>query len=91
MKKTPGLSKLMQAALVLGVAGAGIAEFLDDRIYGDKALRKIIPVAVIAELPSIWTEQERTHQRKQAGLVWITAGLMFVCVLVGSAFSYFRG
>jgi polysaccharide biosynthesis transport protein len=81
----------LAAGLVLGVAGAGIAEFLDDRIYGDKALRKIIPVAVIAELPSIWTEQERTQQRKQAGLVWITAGLMFVCVLAGSAFSYFRG
>jgi polysaccharide biosynthesis transport protein len=77
--------------LILGVGAAGAAEFLDDRIYSDKALRKLVPVGVIAELPSVLTEQERSQQRKQGGLVWITASLIFVCVLAGSAFSYLRG
>jgi polysaccharide biosynthesis transport protein len=81
----------LAVGLILGIGAAGAVEFLDDRIYSDKALRKLVPVAVIAELPSIWTDQEQSLQRKQRGLVWITAGLMFVSVLAGSAFSYFRG
>jgi polysaccharide biosynthesis transport protein len=79
------------AGLMLGVGAAGAAEFLDDRIHSDKALRKLIPVAVIAELPPIWSEQERSRQRKQTGLVLVTSGLIFMSVLVGSALSYFRG
>jgi polysaccharide biosynthesis transport protein len=81
----------LAVGLILGIGAAGTAEFLDDRIYSDKALRKLIPVAVIAELPGIWTEQERNQQRKQAGLVWITASLILVCMLAGSTLSYFRG
>jgi polysaccharide biosynthesis transport protein len=79
------------AGLILGVGGAAAAEFMDDRIHGEKAIRKLVPVTVIAEIPGIVTDQDKRRQRQSAWLLWITASLMFVSMLAGSALSFFRG
>ena len=39
--------------LVLGVVVAGVFEFMDDRLYSAKEIRKLLPADVIGEIPAI--------------------------------------
>src|SRR6202042_2165929 len=39
--------------LALGIVVAGSFEMMDDRIYDEKELQKLLPVAVISEIPAI--------------------------------------
>ena len=51
--------------LVLGVVVAGAFEMMDDRLYSEKEIKELLPVAVISEIPEILTasdEQERTRR-----------------------------
>jgi len=77
--------------LVLGVAGVVGREFSDDRIHGEEELKKLLPVDIITGLPEIVTEEERVKHRERLRLEWLMAAVMLVSLLMGSAFSYFRG
>ena len=44
--------------LALGVVVAGAFEIMDDRIHDEKELQKLLPVAVIAEIPAIVRPEE---------------------------------
>jgi succinoglycan biosynthesis transport protein ExoP len=77
--------------LALGVALAGGAEFLDDRLYDEKALKQLIPVNVISEIPPITSPQEERKQESKLWVGWATAGIVFATILAGSAISYLRG
>ena len=77
--------------LALGVALAGGAEFLDDRVYDEKALKQLIPVNVISEIPPITSPQEERKQERKLWVGWATAGIVFATILAGSAISYLRG
>jgi succinoglycan biosynthesis transport protein ExoP len=77
--------------IALGLVFAGGTEYLDDRLHSEKALKALLPVAVIAELPSFTTsEEEKTERRKLWG-AWVTAALVVVTILGGFALSYLRG
>jgi polysaccharide biosynthesis transport protein len=76
--------------LALGVMVAGAFEFLDDRIYDEKELQKMLPVAVISEIPAITLASEQRQQRRRFWLGWATAILVSVAILLGSAFSLLR-
>ena len=68
------------------------AEMIDDRLYSEKELKKLLPVDVISEIPGIITTAgEEKKQRKFAILGWAATGLEFVLILAGFAISYFRG
>jgi succinoglycan biosynthesis transport protein ExoP len=77
--------------IALGGAVAGGTEFLDDRLYSEKALKELLPVAVISEIPAITSPEEERRKEKKLWVSWAAAGLVFATVLVGSAISYFRG
>ena len=77
--------------IALGAMVAGGTEFLDDRLYGEKALKDLLPVTVISEIPAITTLEEDRKQAKSIWISWATAGLVFGTILVGSAISFFRG
>jgi succinoglycan biosynthesis transport protein ExoP len=77
--------------IALGGALAGGTEFLDDRLYNEKALKEVLPVNVISEIPAITSPKEETTQDRKLWLSWVTAGLVFAVVLAGSAISFFRG
>jgi len=77
--------------IALGGALAGGTEFLDDRLYNEKALKGLLPVAVIAEIPAITGPEEDRKQKRNLWLSWVTAGFVFATVLAGSAISFFRG
>jgi hypothetical protein len=45
---------------------AGGTEFLDDRLYNEKALKELLPVTVISEIPAITSPQEERKQGEEA-------------------------
>jgi polysaccharide chain length determinant protein (PEP-CTERM system associated) len=77
--------------IALGGALAGGTEFLDDRLYDEKALKELLPVIVISEIPAITSTKEETKQERKLWLSWVTAGIVFAAVVAGSAISFFRG
>jgi succinoglycan biosynthesis transport protein ExoP len=77
--------------IALGGAVAGGTEFLDDRIYNEKALKEMLPVTVISEIPPITSLDEDRKQERTLWVGWATAGIVFATILAGSAISYLRG
>jgi uncharacterized protein involved in exopolysaccharide biosynthesis len=77
--------------LALGAAVAGAFEMMDDRVYEEKDLQKLLPVAVISEIPAIVAAADEQIERKKLWLGWATAALVTVTILLGSAYSYLRG
>ena len=77
--------------VALGGALAGGTEFLDDRLYNEKALKELLPVTVISEIPAITSPEEERRQGRKLWVSWVAAGLVFAAVLAGSAISFFRG
>ena len=77
--------------LALGVVVAGAFEMMDDRIHGEKELHKLLPVAVISEIPAITVAEDEQRARGKLWLGWATAGFVSVTILLGSALSYLRG
>jgi polysaccharide chain length determinant protein (PEP-CTERM system associated) len=74
--------------IVLGTILVVILEFLDDRMHGDKEIKKLLPTAIISEVPEIQTVNDKTRNSRSIVFGWAVAALVLVCILVGSAFSY---
>jgi hypothetical protein len=70
---------------------AGAFEVLDDRIYDEKDLQKLLPISVISEIPALTVPSDERHERSRLWIGWATAAAVTVTILVGSAISYFRG
>jgi len=77
--------------LVLGGLLSAATEFLDDRLHSEKALKELLPIAVISELPSFTTPEEEQSERRKLWAMWATAALALVTILGGFAYSFLRG
>jgi succinoglycan biosynthesis transport protein ExoP len=77
--------------LALGVVVAGAFEMMDDRIYDEKELQELLPVAVISEIPTITAASDERRERRRMWIGWATAAFVSGTILVGSAISYLRG
>jgi succinoglycan biosynthesis transport protein ExoP len=78
------------AGLVLGALVVFGLEFFDDRMYGEKEIQNLLPVAVIAEIPDVVSPAEVQRNKKSIMLGWTLAGFVFCTILAGSAFSFLR-
>jgi polysaccharide chain length determinant protein (PEP-CTERM system associated) len=91
----PNRLKFCGIGLAVGLAlGAGLVwvfEMMDDRVYNESELRKLLPVAVISEMPVIGGPINEKADQMRAWLGWATAAVVFAVILAGSAFSYLRG
>jgi len=77
--------------LAFGAVVAGAFEMMDDRIYEEKELQTLLPVAVISEIPALAVPAEEQSERRRLWLGWATAVFVSVTILMGSALSYLRG
>jgi len=84
-----GIGVMVGLALGLGVVGA--FEKLDDCVYSETELKKLLPVSVISEIPVIFDSANQTAERKKTWLGLATAVLVFAVILAGSAFSFLKG
>jgi len=75
----------------LGLLVAGAFEFLDDRLYDAKDIRKLLPAEVVGEIPAIVNTSDAQIATRNVWIGWATAGFVFATILIGSAFSYLRG
>jgi succinoglycan biosynthesis transport protein ExoP len=77
--------------LALGVVVAGAFEMMDDRIYDEKELQELLPMAVISEIPTVAAAADEQRERRRLMVGWATAAFISVTILLGSAVSYLRG
>jgi polysaccharide biosynthesis transport protein len=77
--------------LALGLLVAGAFEMMDDRIHDEKEFAKLLPVAVISEIPVIARPADERLARRRLWIGWAVAGVVSATILVGSALSYLRG
>jgi polysaccharide biosynthesis transport protein len=74
--------------LALGLIVAGGFEFMDDRLYSEKDIKGILPVAILSEVPEILLPSDERRMMRKAALGWSMGALVVATILVGSAFSY---
>jgi polysaccharide biosynthesis transport protein len=77
--------------LALGAAVAGAFEVLDDRVYDEKELQKLLSVPVISEIPAISAASDERREHRNLWISWGATAFVSVTILVGSAISYLRG
>jgi polysaccharide biosynthesis transport protein len=77
--------------LALGIVVAGAFEMMDDRIHDEKELQKLLPIAIISEIPALTVASDEQRERGRLWLGWATAVFVSVTILLGSALSYLRG
>jgi polysaccharide biosynthesis transport protein len=91
----PNRLKFCGIGLAAGLAlGAGVVagfEMLDDRLYSEKEIKEMMPVAVISEIPMNITLFDEQSAKKKLWLGWATAAVVVLSILAGSAFSFLRG
>ena len=78
------------AGLGLGVLAVALLEFLDDRLYSDREIEKLLPTAVISEIPEILGAEDEKRSRRKAFFGWAMAITIILIILAGAAFSYLR-
>jgi succinoglycan biosynthesis transport protein ExoP len=76
--------------LGLGVLVVGGLEFLDDRLHSEKAIKALLPMKVVSEIPDVLTPSDERRSKRRMWLGWVASVLVFVIILAGSAYSYLR-
>jgi len=88
----PNRLKFCAAGFGFGIALGGVVvgglEFMDGRLHSDKEITDLLPIAVIAEIPEVLSSRDEKRNRRMVVLGWAVAVVVFVSILVGSAFSY---
>jgi polysaccharide biosynthesis transport protein len=77
--------------MALGLVLAGGFEFLDRRLYSEKEIKALLPVAIISEVPEVLLSSDERRSRRTVALGWSVAALVATVILAGSAFSFLRG
>ena len=74
--------------LAFGTLVAGGFEFLDDRIYSEQEIKRLVPVAILSEIPEIRLASDVKGSMRRAALGWSVAILVVTTVVAGSVISY---
>lgn len=75
------------AGLLLGIVSVALFEFADDRMYGDKEIKALLPVPVISEIPEIFSKADQRSASRAKVLRWAATALVAFVVLMGTAIS----
>ncbi len=81
----------LMAGLILGAGLVWIVEMMDDRVYSELELRKLLPVLVLSELPVIADPADEQQRQRRTWIEWATTAVVVSAILAGSALSYLKG
>jgi succinoglycan biosynthesis transport protein ExoP len=81
----------LAVGLALGLLVVAAFEILDDRMYDDKEIKTLLPIAIISEIPEILSASDGQRSKTRKVLGWAVASLVVATILAGSAYSYLRG
>lgn len=91
----PNRLKFCGIGVAVGLAFGAIVvaafEMIDDRLYGEKEIKDMIPVPVVLEIPVIINPADEQKARQKLWLGWASAAVVLATILIGSAFSFLRG
>lgn len=76
--------------LLLGFVVAGVFEFMDDRLHGEKEIKSLLPIPVISEVPEVASSLDESLAKRRMALGWASSVLVVFVILAGSVFSYFH-
>jgi polysaccharide biosynthesis transport protein len=79
------------AGTLLGAGFAMGQERLSGKIYSEREIKKLVPFAVIAEIPPIESLSEQSSSRRRAWIAGMAAVVIAGFILVGSALTYLYG
>ena len=77
--------------LVLGAIVAGGFELMDDRLHGEKDIKALLPMPVIAEIPQVMIASDEEKSRRKLALGWVLTAAVFVTIIAGAAISFLHG
>ena len=80
----------MLARIIIGPVSYTHLEFLDDRLYSEKEIKTLLPVAIISEVPEILLPSDERRSMRRTALGWSMTALVAATILAGSAFNYFH-
>jgi len=79
------------AGLGLGCLVVLLFEFFDDRMHGEKEIKELLAMNVMAEVPEVQSDDDKDREKRRMVLGWAFAGFVGICVALGSTFSFLRG
>ncbi len=79
------------AGLFLGAVFAFGQEKLSGKIYSERAIKKLVPFEVIAEIPPIESVEEQSSNRRSTWIAGAVAAIIMGFILFGSAVTYLYG
>jgi polysaccharide biosynthesis transport protein len=79
------------AGLALGCLVVFLLELFDDRMHGERELKALLPITVMAEIPEIQSPLDQQRQKRRLALGWTMAAIICAVIAAGSTFSFLRG
>jgi succinoglycan biosynthesis transport protein ExoP len=77
----------LAAGILLGFVSVFAFQANDDRMYGDKEIKALLPVPVISEIPQIVTPEDERQSRRKNFLGWVTGLVVLSMIVAGAAIS----
>jgi polysaccharide biosynthesis transport protein len=81
----------LAVGIALGLLCAAAFELLDDRLFGEQAIKNLLPVVILSEIPDIATADELHSSHWRNRLQWAAVAMVAMVILAGSALTFFRG
>lgn len=92
---SPNRLKLFAIGLGAGLAlGLGLSlalEMMDDRIYTEKGIQKLMPADILVEIPILATVDEQKRDSRGITIRWTGVGVVCAVVLAAFVATYYRG
>ncbi len=79
------------AGLALGCLVVFLVELFDDRMHGEKEIKAMLGLPVLAEIPQIQGLQDERKQKRQVVLGWALTAVVGLVIALGSTFSFIKG
>lgn len=79
------------AGVGLGFLVVLLLELFDDRMHGEKEIKGLVGVPIMAEIPEIQSSLDEQNQKRQVIRGWALTAIVGVVIALGSTFSFLRG